>query len=557
MKYEVKILPTSYFLLLTYFFGGIMAEFLKKFLEQLQETFKRIPPGRRVAILAAAGIIMTVFIVMVFWAKTEEFQLLYSNLSSEDASAIVTKLKEKRVPYKISAGGDSIMVPSRDVYELRLQLAGEGLPQGSGVGFEIFDKTSFGMTEFVQKLNYQRALQGELARTVNQFVEVEQSRVHIVMPEKVLFKEDQKKPTASVILKLKAGKRLKDNQVQGIVHLVASAVEGLDAADITVVDMHGNILSGGRDASPSAKLTTSQMEYQQNLERTLESRVQTMLEDVLGRNKAIVRVTTDMDFSQVERMEENYDPDSQVARSEQRTEESSQGAGLPSGIPGVQSNIPGAAPAIQTAGTPPRAQKTSETINYEINKVVRKIIEPVGKLKRLSVAVMVDGSYEETKGEKGEEGRKYIPRIREDMKKYEDIVKTAVGFNQERGDRVEVINTPFEAIDVTAEKREMQAEARRQFWLSVIKYSLMGVVAALAFIFVVRPLLQWLSKVGGEMMPTEMMPKTVAELEAAMAEAPLPSKITKEEFRKRVQEFAREHPDRAAELLRKWLRERK
>ncbi|MBI3815076.1 MAG: flagellar M-ring protein FliF [Nitrospinae bacterium] len=534
-----------------------MAEFLKKFLEQLQETFKKIPPGRRVAILAAAGVIMTVLIVMVFWAKNEEFQLLYSNLSSEDASAIVTKLKEKRVPYKISAGGDSIMVPSKEVYELRLQLAGEGLPQGSGVGFEIFDKTSFGMTEFVQKLNYQRALQGELARTVNQFAEVEQSRVHIVMPEKVLFKEDQKKPTASVILKLKAGKRLKENQVQGIVHLVASAVEGLDASDITVVDMHGNILSGGRDASPSAKLTTSQMEYQQNLEKTLESRVQTMLEDVLGRNKAIVRVTTDMDFSQVERMEENYDPDSQVARSEQRTEESSHGAGLPSGIPGVQSNIPGAMPTMQTAGTPPRAQKTSETINYEINKVVRKIIEPVSKLKRLSVAVMVDGSYEDTKGEKGEEGRKYIPRNQEDMKKYEDIVKTAVGFNQERGDKVEVTNIPFEAIDIMAEKREMQAEARRQFWLSVIKYSLIGVVAALSFIFVIRPLLQWLTMLGAEMAPTEMLPKTVAELEAAMGEMPTPQKITKEEFRKRVHEFTSEHPDRAAELLRKWLRERK
>ncbi len=536
--------------------GGVMAEFSKRFLEQLQDTFKKIPPGRRVAIIAAGGVIMTIFIVMVFWARNEEFQLLYSNLSSEDASAIVTKLKEKRTPYKISAGGDSIMVPSKDVYELRLQLAGEGLPQGSGVGFEIFDKTSFGMTEFVQKLNYQRALQGELARTINQFAEVEQSRVHIVIPEKVLFKEDQKKTTASVILKLRAGKRLKENQVQGIVHLVASSIEGLDAADITVVDMHGNILSGGRDASPAAKMTTSQMEYQQNIEKILESRVQTMLEDVLGRNKAIVRVTTDMDFSQVERMEENYDPDSQVARSEQRTEESSQGAGLPSGIPGVQSNIPGAIPMMQTAGTPPRAQKTSETINYEINKVVRKVIEPVGKLKRLSVAVMVDGSYEETKGEKGEEGRKYIQRNQEDMKKYEDIVKTAIGFNQERGDRVEVTNIPFEAIDIMAEKREMQAEARRQFWLSVIKYSLIGVVAALSFIFVIRPLLQWLTRIGAEMAPAEI-PKTVAELEAAMAEMPTPPKVTKEEFRNRVHEFTTEHPDRAAELLRKWLRERK
>src|SRR3990172_1248659 len=299
-----------------------MFESLKSFLNQLKEALEKIPAGRRIAIFVAAGIVLTAMIVMVFLAQKQDFQLLYSNLSSEDASAIISKLKDKRIQYKISADGTSIMVSSRDVYEMRLQLAGEGLPQGSGVGFEIFDKTSFGMTEFVQKLNYQRAIQGELARTINKFTEVEQSRVHITIPEKVLFKEDQKRTTASVILKLKAGKRLKENQVQGIAHLVASAVEGLDPADITVVDMHGNILSGGRDLSQAAKLTSSQMEYQQNLEKTLESMVQTMLEDVLGRNKAIVRVTADVDYSQVERMEENYDPDSQVARSEQRTEES-------------------------------------------------------------------------------------------------------------------------------------------------------------------------------------------------------------------------------------------
>ncbi|MBI5748839.1 MAG: flagellar M-ring protein FliF, partial [Nitrospinae bacterium] len=374
-----------------------MFESLKSFLNQLKETLEKIPAGRRIAIFAAAGIVLTAMIVMIFLAQKQDFQLLYSNLSSEDASAILSKLKDKRIQYKISADGGSIMVPSSNVYELRLQLAGEGLPQGSGVGFEIFDKTSFGMTEFVQKLNYQRAIQGELARTINKFTEVEQSRVHITIPEKVLFKEDQKRTTASVILKLKAGKRLKENQVQGIAHLVASAVEGLDPADITVVDMHGNILSGGRDSSQAAKLTTSQMEYQQNLEKTLESRVQTMLEDVLGRNKAIVRVTADVDFSQVERMEENYDPDSQVARSEQRTEDSSQGAGAVGGIPGVQSNIPGAMPMTQPAGTPSKSQKTSETINYEINKVVKKVVEPIGKVKRLSVAVMVDGSYEEAK----------------------------------------------------------------------------------------------------------------------------------------------------------------
>ena len=534
-----------------------MFESLKSFLNQLKEALEKIPVGRKIAIFAAAGIVLTAMIVMIFLAQKQDFQLLYSNLSSEDASAILSKLKEKRIQYKISADGGSIMVPSSNVYELRLQLAGEGLPQGSGVGFEIFDKTSFGMTEFVQKLNYQRAIQGELARTINKFTEVEQSRVHITIPEKVLFKEDQKRTTASVILKLKAGKRLKENQVQGIAHLVASAVEGLDPADITVVDMHGNILSGGRDSSQAAKLTTSQMDYQQSLEKTLESRVQTMLEDVLGRNKAIVRVTADVDYSQVERMEENYDPDSQVSRSEQRTEESSQGAGITGGMPGVQSNIPGAIPMVQPSGTPPKSQKTSEIINYEINKVVKKIVEPVGKVKRLSVAVMVDGSYEDVKGAKGEEERKYIQRNPDDMKKYMEIVKTAVGFNEQRGDKVEVINVPFEAIDIQEEKKEMQAEANRQFWLAVIKYIVIGVIGVLIFIFIIKPMLQLLTTVGRGAATPEMLPKTIAEMEAAIGGIPPPPKITKEEFRKKVHEFATEHPERTAELLRKWLRERK
>ena len=217
--------------------------------------------------------------------------------------AIVTKLKEKKIPYQLSDSGNSILVPSDKVSELRLELASSGLPQGGGVGFEIFDSKTLGVTEFVQQLNYQRALQGELSRTINGLDEIQHSRVHIVIPKKSLFAEDQLKPTASVILKLKSGRSLRPAQIDGIVHLVASSVEGLNPSDVMVVDNTGKVLSKIQDDAKLGRLSNSQADYQRNFEKDLTGRVQSMLEKVVGEGKAVVRISADLDFRVVEQLE--------------------------------------------------------------------------------------------------------------------------------------------------------------------------------------------------------------------------------------------------------------
>ncbi len=281
-------------------------------LAQFAKMFAELPAGKKVAIAAFGLLVLAGILVTSYFSGGEEYSLLYANLSQEDALSISEKLKERKIQYKLEQGGGAISVPVKDVYQLRLELAGEGLPSGGGVGFEIFDKTSFGMTEFVQKLNYRRALQGELQRTINSIVAVQSSRVHISIPTKSLFDEDKQKATASVVLKLKGNKKLSKQQVEGVTHLVASSVERLSPSEITVVDSSGAILSLPEDADDEAtKLSNKQMDYRKNYESEMEKRVRTMLEKAVGAGKAIVRVSALIDFKQEQRTEELYDPEGQ------------------------------------------------------------------------------------------------------------------------------------------------------------------------------------------------------------------------------------------------------
>ena len=299
-----------------------MFEFLKQFMTQVQANFKVLPLAKKVAVTSIASATLMGIVLLIVWTNRIDYQPLYFNLSMEDAGMVVEELKDQKVPFRLSANGRTVMVPSDRVYDLRLDMASRGVPSGGGVGFEIFDRTDLGTTEFVQKLNYQRALQGELARTINQFAEVEQSRVHITLPEKTIFLEDEQQPTASVVVKLRRRGALKEKHVQGIVHLVAGSVEGLNPENITVVDVDGNVLSAGAsDDSKLVGLTGNQQEFQREVEEDLEKRVQTMLEKVVGVGKAIVRVSASLDFKQEEKTEEIFDPDSAVIRSEQRTDE--------------------------------------------------------------------------------------------------------------------------------------------------------------------------------------------------------------------------------------------
>ena len=526
---------------------------------QITTLLKGLGPTKLIALLTLLAATTAGIIFMVVWTSIPDFQLLYSNLTPEDAGEIINKLKEDKVPYQIASNGKTILVPNEILYETRLSLANEGLPQSSGVGFEIFDQTKLGMTEFVQNVNYQRAVQGELSRTIKGFDEVESSRVHIVLPTKSLFIDEQEASTASVVLKLRRGRRLSDEQVRGIVHLVSASVSQLKPENVTVIDNYGRLLAGPKDGSTSAQMSSDQLEYQQKVEKDLEKRVESMLEKVLGVGKAIARISCAFDFRRHEKTEEIFNPDGKVVRSEQilntistRSDENA------IGVPGVSSNIP--SEEIETTGPSgsrdiPGYQKQDKTVNYEIGKVTSHTIEPIGRIERISVAVVIDGTHEMVTNDEGEEEYKYTPRTEEEKSKIEDIVKRAVNFDAERGDEIEVVNIPFENVNLGEDEEEIV----EQGWMSKLaqyrgyfRYVFMALFLLFLFLFIVKPLVRWLtSNSPGTPEMNRQLPMTVEEIERGYGEgrSSLP-------YRDRAVAMLTGEDESSLSVAREWLTEK-
>ncbi|MEJ2642734.1 MAG: flagellar basal-body MS-ring/collar protein FliF [Desulfosarcinaceae bacterium] len=458
------------------------------------------------------------------------------------------------MPYRLSANGSTIMVPRDKIYTTRIDLATKGLPNGGGIGFELFDNLKLGMTEFAQTVNYQRALQGELVRTINGLSEVESSRVHLVMPEKSLFIEDESPASASVILKLKGGRFLTKDQVQGIVNLVSSSVSQLPPEKVTVVDSDGKLLAGHEDPNDMGNISNDQLEFQTRVERGLESRVTSMLENVLGKDKAIVRVAADLDFIRQEKTEELYLPENQVVRSKQNYNEASNRAtGGPAGIPGLAANVTQGQTGTAQKATSDGFRKTDSTTNYEIGKVTSHQILPTGKLKRLSVAVVVDGSYEAAPAEAEGEAPKvtYVPRTDEEMAKLRNIIMRAVNFDADRGDQVEVVNISF-AADKGGDTDTVEAPGfldRISKHAYLLKYLIAGGFLIFSYLFVVKPLVAWLTSTSVEDYELiEHLPKTIAELEKQYEGNQLP-------YTQQAAKLISSNKDGTAQLMQSWLKE--
>lgn len=528
----------------------------------LTEYFKKLGAGKTAVLLAVAAMAIAGAAVLFLMTQGPAYQVLYAHLPPEDSGAVIDKLKEKRIPYSVS--GSSISVPAEKVYEVRMELAGEGIPQGGGVGFEIFDNSGFGITDFVQKVNYKRALQGELARTISQIKEVETARVHLAIPEKGVFLDEQKKTRASIILKLRGGKALTQEQVTAIVHLVANSFDNLKPDDVTVVDTSGRMWTKTSDDNGALRLSTAQLEYKRGLEKDMEARVQSMLEKALGMGKVVARVSADLENRQVERTEETFNPDGQVVRSEQRNKEKTVGgAMMAAGVPGVLSNLPdGAKPAAGSTRTPPQSNAQNEVINYEISKVVSHVVEPVGAIKRLTVAVLVDGSYEMVKGDDGKEIKKYSARSDEEIAKFTQMVKSAVGFSGERGDAVTVVATPFESDSLDFAQIEPEAAPMVPPFLIpvIIKYGSAAFVAIFAIIFILRPIIKRLTQ---EKAALEAIQNTLpGGLQASLGHGA--EKRAIEEGRRadddsieRLKEVVKNNPQQVAMVLKGWIKEKR
>jgi len=525
---------------------------------KMTAPFMNLPPARRWVVGLVVVLSILGFGALIMVSNRIDYKPLFANLSNEDTGEIVKKLKEQKVPYRIAADGKAILVPTDKVYDLRISLASEGLPQGGGVGFEIFDRKNFGMTEFVQKLNYQRALQGELSRTIMQIAGVEHARVHLAIPEKSLFKDNEKPPTASIVLQMKSGRQVRESEVQGIVHLVASSIEGMDPEQVTVLDSRGKIMSRTGPGDVNGKLTSSMMETQRSYEKSLEDRLQSLLDKAVGSGKSVARVNSVLNFKQVEKVEERYDPDATVVRSEQRTEQKDGTTMSTSGVPGVQSATgkTAAAPASAAGGS-----KRDETLNYEISRSSAKIIEPVGALTKLSVAILVDGKYEAPAATKAGQTpkAKYSPRSPDELQKIEALVKSAVGYNAERGDQLTVVNVPFqETSDETPVEQTNWWE--KPFFMDLGKNLLLGLAFIALLLLIVRPLMKMLTAPGGARNDSpgrlEAEKERREQLEGSAAGLMLPQPGLAFKGQGELLAIVKQDPYQTAQILQNWLKQR-
>ncbi|MFH7825551.1 flagellar basal-body MS-ring/collar protein FliF [Kluyvera chengduensis] len=423
------------------------------------EWVNRLRANPKIPLMVASAAAVAVLVAMVLWAKSPDYRTLFSNLSDQDGGAIVTQLTQMNVPYRFADNGGALEVPADKVHELRLRLAQLGLPKGGSVGFELLDQEKFGISQFSEQVNYQRALEGELARTIETLGPVKSARVHLAMPKPSLFVREQKSPSASITVNLEPGRALDEGQISAVVHLVSSAVAGLPPGNVTLVDQGGHLLT---QSNTSARdLNDAQLKYAADVEGRVQRRIEAILGPIVGNGNVHAQVTAQINFDNKEQTDEQYRPNgdaSQAAvRSRQVSESDQIGSPYPGGVPGALSNTPAPAPSApistppanqangQTAAnrntttTGPRNTQRNETSNYELDRTIMHTKKNVGDVQRLSVAVVVN--YRNLPDGKP------LPLTNDQMKQIEDLTREAMGFSTTRGDTLNVVNSPFNDTD--------------------------------------------------------------------------------------------------------------
>lgn len=546
------------------------------------ESLRRLGPARLAAMAVVAAGLVAFFLFLVSRLTAPDMALLYGDLDAGDSNQIVQKLEQIGVAYELGGDGTTIRVPADQVLKLRLEAAEEGLPSGGTIGYEIFDRDQpLGTTSFEQQVNRLRALEGELARTIRMIHQVRTARVHLVIPERQLFAAEQPQPTASIILTMKGGAVLDKSQVVAIQHLVAAAVPGLKTGEVSVIDAAGNLLAGGGsdddafgDASNGDEM---RLAYENRMRRSIEE----LLQRSLGYGKIRAEVTADLDFDRVTTNSETFDPNGQVVRSTQTVEEtgsSSDGQGdgqvtVANNLPNPNAGLPGQ--SVSTSSN----SRTEETVNYEISKQTEVHIQQSGQVKRLSVAVLVDGTYAVA-----EDGTAtYAPRSPEELDQIAKLVKSAIGFDESRGDSVEIVNMRFaEPIEVGAdESAGLMMGFTRGDVIRMIEIGVLGLLGVLALLFGVRPILRGLSAVApAQMVPQLAGPAGAVQLppgsgasgqvmaageDAGEGGRSLTTEIdrmldvnqiegrVRASSLKKVGELVQNHPDEAVNIMRSWM----
>ena len=525
--------------------------------------------AQRVSLAGAFVAVVAIVGGSTFWLQQPDYSLLFADMDAEAAGEVVTRLKTEKIPYVLDAGGRAIRVPASRVDELRLDFASQGLPSSGRIGFEIFDRTAFGATEFLEQVNYRRALEGEIARTISTLSEVSSARVHIAMARQSLFASKEQPAKASVVLKLRASRPLAAATVQGITNLVASSVEGLRPESVVIMDSFGRPLARPQ-AGDDEPLGGAQVERQQRLERDLTAKVVALLEPVVGSAGVRVNVSARLDAASEEATEERWDPEETVIRSRQVSGDTAAlAASAAQGLAGTRSNLPPPLAAGQTAPTPPPAATTpsplapgrgSETTNYEISRTTKRTVRPRGDLARLSVAVILDNEAVITRNADGSASHTSKPRTPEQLQKITALVGAAVGLDTERGDHLTVENVPFEEapIDTPAPLSTWQRYAPQA--VDGLRIGAPVLFGLLALLFFVRPVMRRLMAPPVVATPAlaGQLPRTIADIEAQI-DASIAERSAEHRklpvLTRRLTALTTSEPEHAARLIRMWIAE--
>ncbi|MFZ2525682.1 MAG: flagellar basal-body MS-ring/collar protein FliF [Candidatus Ferrigenium altingense] len=498
------------------------------------------------------------------WGQTPDYRVLYSNLSDRDGGAIIESLQQMNVPYKFAEGGGALLVASNQVHEARLKLASQGLPKGGNVGFELMENQKFGITQFAEQVNYQRALEGELARSVESIGAVAAARVHLAIPKPSVFVKEQQKPSASVVLSMQGGRLLDSAQVSAIIHLISSSVPEMSAKSVTVVDQNGTLLSASHDGNTNEGLDANQLKYVQQIEQSYIKRIEALLTPMLGANNMRAQVSADIDFSRTEQTSESYKPNQNSADSTIRSKQSSEamnGSGLnASGVPGALTNqppVPATAPIVADTGTQTggatansgnisNLQKES-TVNYEVDRTIRHTVLPVGSIKRLSVAVVVNGNRKVSDA-KGKTSTKTLTDAEKEQ--IDNLVRDAVGFDQARGDSLNVQVAAFtESKEIVEELPLWERPDTIELGKELLKYALIAAVMLFVIFRVIKPALDTLltlkSNTGGF---------TAAQENEEIPEATYaPSNPSYEQSLQTARQIAQQEPMIVASVIKEWV----
>ncbi len=506
-----------------------MNSFFSQTVQNFIDFFKSLDMTRRLGLIAVAGLLIACMAGIVVWSGKTDYKVLYTDLTKDDSAVIARMLEEGKINYQVADDGKTIKVPEDMVDIWRLEIAKKGVNFTGTVGYEVFDKQAFGTTSFVQKINKQRALEGELVKTIMHIKGVTRARIHLSIPESSPFVSERKPPSASVVLDVERGVTMTGDEIKGIQSLVSSSVDGMRSHNVVVIDSRGKKLSEN-DGDNMSTETANRIALETKLNAQYEKKVEEILSRVIGEGKVIAKVALKMDFTEKVETQTTYDSENAAVVSEVRNEQKMVGVRpSPQGIPGARSNLPGEAPQPGIPETRNDVDKSLVTRNMAVPTIVTKSKKPTAEIAAMSVAVMVDGKKVPVLAKDGtpmlnEDGipvTKYQAWSAEELNNFSQIVGSALGINQTRGDKLVIKNMEFAKEDLTEMEAIMRARENRELMKNITKYLMIGAIISLFFFMVVRPFIQWLTENSVESIE-DFLPKTIEELEKIQANQRLP-----------------------------------